>query len=133
MFEAPNKLVAGLAKAFLSMVGRRARLDLQMQVAKAKVDHLNGDEGGELVIPHDICGDFTIVRYFNLRLISAASVNEHPVSRFRDIINKDIESSIIAAPNHSLDSKINDGEITVTEELEVSDYVSTLRDPNEEE
>jgi hypothetical protein len=115
------------------MVGRKARLDLQMQVAKAKVDHLNGDEGGELVIPHDICGDFTIVRNFNLELISADLVNEHPVSRFRDKINKDIESSIIAAPNYSLKSNIDGGKITVTEELEVSNYVSTLRDPNEEQ
>ena len=126
MFEATNKLVAGLAKAFLSMVGRKARLDLQMQVAKAKVYHLKGDEGGELVIPHDICGDFTIVRYFNLGLISAASVNEHPVSRFRDIINKDIEASIIAAPKQSVDSTLEHTHNKVMQELESSDYVSTL-------
>jgi hypothetical protein len=104
--EVPSKLVEGLAKAFLLMVGRRARLDLQMQVTKAKVDQLNGDEGGELVIPPDICGDFTIVRYFNLEPICATSVIEQPVSRLRRVINKDIEASSIAAPNHSLASKV---------------------------
>ena len=67
--------------------------------------------------------------YINLELISAAL----PVSRFRRIIKKYIESSIISALNNSLASKNNDGEITVTEELEVSDYVLTLRDPNEEQ
>jgi hypothetical protein len=63
--EAPSELVAALAKAFVTMVGRRARLELRKQVTKAKVDQLNGDVGGQLVISPDICGDFTIVRYFN--------------------------------------------------------------------
>jgi hypothetical protein len=44
--EAPIKLNEGLSKAFLIMLGKRARLDLQMQVTKAKVDQLNGDLGG---------------------------------------------------------------------------------------
>jgi hypothetical protein len=86
-----------------------------------------------LIIPHDICGDFTIVRYFNQQPILATSMNQHPVSRFRRIINKDIEASIIEPPNHSLASEINGGSITVTEEQEESDYVSTLRDPGEEQ
>ena len=44
--EAPIKLIEDLSKAFLIMLGKRARLDLQMQVTKAKVDQLNGDLGG---------------------------------------------------------------------------------------
>jgi hypothetical protein len=131
--EAPSKLVEGLAKAFLLMVGRRARLDLRMQVTKARVDQLNGHEGGELVVPPDICGDFTIVRYFNQGPMSATSKIKDPVSSLRRVINKDIEASIVRAPNHSLASDIDGGNITVTEEPEDSDYVSTLRDPNEEE
>ena len=35
--EAPNKLIEVLAKAFLIMFGKEARLELQMQFAKAKV------------------------------------------------------------------------------------------------
>jgi hypothetical protein len=60
-------------------------------------------------------------------------MNQHPVSRFRRIINKDIEASIIAQPNHSLASDVDGSDITVTEEQEDSDYVSTLRDPGEEQ
>ena len=48
------------------------------------------------------------------------------------IINKDFEANSIAPPNHSQASNIDDFNITVTEEDEDSDYVSTLRDPNEE-
>ena len=80
-----------------------------------------------MLIPDDICGDFTIVRYFNKEQISATSMNGNQVSRVRRIINKDIE-----APNHSQASNIDDLNITVTKEDEDSDYVSTLRDPNEE-
>ena len=114
--EAPTKLVAALAKVFVIMVGRRARQELRMQVTKSKVDELNGDHGGELLIAPDICGDFTIVRYFNRVPTTATSMDQHPVCRFRRIINKDIEASIIAPPNHSLASDINGGSITVTEE-----------------
>jgi hypothetical protein len=64
--------------------------------------------------------------------ISATSIKDNPVHNIRRVINKDIEASMIAAPNHSLASIIDDGMITVTEEEEDSDYVSTLRDPNEE-
>jgi hypothetical protein len=85
-----------------------------------------------LLIPDDICGDFTIVRYFNKEQISATSMNDNQISRVRSIINKDIEGSSIEAPNHSQASNIDDFNITVTEEDEDSDYVSTLRDPNEE-
>jgi hypothetical protein len=112
--EAPSKLFEGLAKAFLLMVGRRARLDLRMEVTKARVDQLNGHEGGQLVVPPDICGDFTIVRCFGLEPISANPMNGLPVMRLRRVINKDIEASSIPAPNHSLASDIDGGDITVT-------------------
>jgi hypothetical protein len=46
-----------------------------MQVTKAKVNEMNVDESGELIIPHDICGDFTIVRYFNKGPFSTTSMN----------------------------------------------------------
>jgi hypothetical protein len=86
-----------------------------------------------LLIPDDICGDFTIVRYFNKEQISATSMNGNQVSRVRRIINKDIEANSIEAPNHSQASIIDGGSITVTEELEDRYYVSTLRDPNEKQ
>ena len=85
-----------------------------------------------MLIPDDICGDFTIVRYFNKEQISAILMNDYQVSRVRTIINKDIEASRNVAPNNSQASNIDDCNITVTEEEEDSDYVSTLRDPNEE-
>jgi hypothetical protein len=99
--EEPSIFFEGLSRAFLTMLGKRARFDLQMQVTKAKVNELNGDKCGELLIPDDICGDFTIVRYFNQGPISATTMNEYQVSRIRRIINKDIETSSIAPPNHS--------------------------------
>ena len=85
-----------------------------------------------MLIPDDICGDFTIVRYFNKEQISATSMNDYQISQVRSIINKDIEASSIAVPNNSLARNIDDCNITVTEKEEDSDYVSTLRDPNEE-
>jgi hypothetical protein len=85
-----------------------------------------------LLIPDDICGDFTIVRYFNKEQISVTSMNGNQISRVRGIINKEIEANSIKAPNHSQASNKDDFNITVTEEDEDSDYVSTLRDPNEE-
>ena len=131
--EAPNKLIEVLGKAFLIMFEKRARLELLMQFTKAKVDQLNEDDDGQLIIPHDICGDFTIVRYFNQQPMSATSINPHHISSLRLIINKDIETSIISPPNHSLASNIDGSNFTVTEHLEDSDYVSTLRDVNEDE
>jgi hypothetical protein len=59
-------------------------------------------------------------------------MNDNQISRVRSIINKDIEGSSIEASNHSQVSNIDDFNITVTEEDEDSDYVPTLRDPNEE-
>ena len=131
--KAPNKLIEVLGKAFLIMFEKRARLELLMQFTKAKVDQLNGDDGGQLIIPHDICGDFTIVRYFNQQPMSVTSINQHLISSLRLIINKDIEDSIISPPNHSLASNIDESDINVTEDLVDSDYVSTLRDVNEDE
>ena len=103
-----------------------------MQVTKAKIDQLNGDAGGQLLIPPDICGDFTIVRYFNKGSISETSINENRVARPRRVISKDLEAKIIATPNQSLASNINGSSITLTEEIDDSDYVSTLRDVNED-
>ena len=131
--EAPKKLFEVLGKAFLIMFEWRARLELLMQFTKTKVDQLNGDDCGKLIIPHFICGDFTIVRYFDHQPMSATSINQHLISSLRLIINKDIEASITSPPNHSLASNIDDNNITVTEHLEDSDYVSTLRDVNEDE
>jgi hypothetical protein len=58
-------------------------------------------------------------------------MNENQVSRVRRIIKKEIEVRSVAAPNHSLASNIDDCNIYATEKEEDSDYVSTLRDPNE--
>jgi hypothetical protein len=86
--EAPSKLLTSLGKAFISILGRRARLDLRMQLTKAKVDQLNGDDGGELVIPPDICGDFTIVRCFGLEPIYANPMNGLPVMHSTQACNQ---------------------------------------------
>jgi hypothetical protein len=75
MKEAPNKLVLSLSKAFLTMIGQKARFDLQMQVTKAKIEVLNGNESGELIVPHDISCDFTIVRFFNQQPSSTNPMN----------------------------------------------------------
>ena len=87
-----------------------------MKFAKAKVNMLNGGDSGQLIIPHDISGEFTIVRYFNQQPMPETSMNEHPVSQLRQIINKDIEVCIIAPPNNSNASGIDEGNITVTED-----------------
>jgi hypothetical protein len=61
------------------------------------------------------------------------SMNQHPVSQLRRIINKDIDACISAPPNNSYASGIDASNITKTEDLEDSDYVSTLRDVYEDE
>ena len=86
-----------------------------------------------MIIPHDISGDFRIVRYFNQQPMSATSMNQLPAQLLRRVINKDIEASVLPPPNPSLASNIDDSSITITEDPEDSDYVSTLRDPNEEQ
>ena len=105
-----------LAKAYLIMFEKKARLELQMQFTKAKLNMLNGGDSGKLIFPHDISGEFTIVQYFNQQLMPETSMNEHPVSQLRQIINKDIEVCIIAPPNNSFASCIDEGNITVTED-----------------
>ena len=73
------------------------------------------------------------MRYFNNQpIIDATTVdNPHPMSK--RIVYKVIESTIIKAPKPSLASNKDDFSITVSEDLEDSDYVSTLRDVNEDE
>jgi hypothetical protein len=39
--EEPSIFFEGLSRAFLTMLGKRARFDLQMQVTKAKVNELS--------------------------------------------------------------------------------------------
>ena len=66
-------------------------------------------------ILHDICGDFTITRYFNEEPSTNIPTDVHPISRCRRIVYKDTESSIIAAPGNSLASNIDEAFDTVTE------------------
>ena len=84
-------------------------------------------------ILYDICSEFTITRYFNEEPSTNIATDAHPISRCRRIVHKDTESSVIAAPENSLASNIDDILNTVTEEQQSSDYVSTLRDPDEEQ
>jgi hypothetical protein len=56
-----------------------------------------------------------------------------PATHLRHIISKDIEATFIAAPNHFLASDLEGGDFTAKEEVEDSDYVLILRDPNEEQ
>ena len=124
--EAPSKLVPPLTRAFLSMLGRRARLHLQMDVVRCKNQQLNGNVVHELQVPLDICGDFKIARYFNGQPLTDGAMSGYPVSQSRTVINKDIEASFTAAPNQSLDSALEHTHNKVMQELESSDYVSTL-------
>ena len=124
--EAPSKLFPPLKRAFLSMLGRRARLQLQMDVVRRKNQQLNGDVVHELQVPLVICGDFTIERYFNGHPLTYGAMSGHPVSRSRRIINIDIEASITAPPNQSVDSALEQTHNKVMQELESSDNVSTL-------
>jgi hypothetical protein len=93
---------------------------------------MNGDVTHELKVPDDICRDFKIVRYFNNQPLIDAEIGERLLTRSRRIINKDIEAVITAAPNQSVDSVFEDVHIKVMQELESSDYVSTLQNPDEE-
>ena len=130
--EAPSKLVPPLTKAFLSMWGRRARLHLQKDIVRGKNQQLNGDVVHELQVPLDICGDFKIAWYFNGQPVTDVKFSAKPLSRSRTIINTDIEASITAAPCQSVDSALEHTHNKVMQELESSDYVSTLQDPNED-
>ena len=66
-------------------------------------------------IPHDICGDFIITRYFNEEPSTNIPTDAHPISRCRRNVHKDTDSSIIAAPENSLASNINEAFDNVTE------------------
>ena len=93
---------------------------------------MNGDVTHVLKVPDAICGDFKIVRYFNDQPLIDAAMGERPLTRSRCIINKDIEAIITQPPNQSVDSVFEDMHIKVMQELESSDYVSTLQNPDEE-
>ena len=55
-----------------------------------------------MIIPHNICGEFTITRYFNKDPTTDDSLNVYPISRCRRIVHKDFDFSVIAAPALSL-------------------------------
>ena len=94
---------------------------------------MNGDVTHELKVPDDICGDFKIVRYFNNQPLIDAPMGERTLTRSRRIINKDIKGGITQPPYQSVDSVFEDMNIKVMQELESSDYVSTLQNPDEEQ
>jgi len=73
------------------------------------------------------------VRYFNDQPLVDGTTDDHPQPMSKRMVYKVIESTIIKAPNPSLTSNKDDFSITVSEDLEDSDYVSTLRDVNEDE
>jgi hypothetical protein len=54
-----------------------------------------------------------------------------PISRQRRIVYPDTASDMTQPHNNSADSSIDNMLAKVMEELESSDYVSTLRDPDE--
>ena len=57
--EASSKLVPPLTRAFLSMLGRRERQHLQMDIILGNNQQFNGDVVHNLQVTDDICGDFT--------------------------------------------------------------------------
>jgi hypothetical protein len=93
---------------------------------------MNGNDTHELKVPDEICGDFKIVRHFDDPPLIVAAMGVRPLSRSRRIINKDIEAIITPTPNQSVDSVFEDMHIKVMQEVESSDYVSTLQNPDEE-
>ena len=133
MPEAPSSIFRALGKALFLLVARYARQELDKQPKKSLIEQLNEEYSGELIIPHNICSEFTITRYFNKVPTTYYSLNVHPISRCRRIVHKEIDSSVIVAPALSLATQIEDLLDIVIEEKQSSDYVSTLRDPNEEE
>lgn len=129
--EAPNKLLLALARAFVCMVGRKARLDLQQKLIDTKNQQLNGEVRHELHVPHDICANLIIVRVFGRQLVEGSSVVAPGTIIVRNIVWKDTELCLNVAPNHSEASNLDETHEAVMEELKSSDYVSTLRDPIE--
>ena len=101
-------------------------MNLQMGVVRRKNQQLNWDVVHELQVPLDICCDFKIAWYFNGQPVTDAVLSAQPLSRSRTIINTGIEASITAAPYQSLDSALELTHKKVMQELESSDYVSTL-------
>ena len=93
---------------------------------------MNGNVTHELKVPDEICSEFMIVRYFNDQPLIDAAMGERPLTRSRRIINKDIEAGITQPPNQSVDSVFDEMHLKVMQELESSDYVSTLQNPDEE-
>ena len=82
-------------------------------------------------VPRDICGNLTIVRVFGRQLVEDSSAVGPGTIIVRNIVRKETEPCMNVAPNQSEASNLDETHEAVMEELESSDYVSTLRDPNE--
>lgn len=82
-------------------------------------------------VPHDICSNFTIARVFCRQLVGGSSVVPPQTTMVTQAVNNEADSSMNVAPNQSEASNLDETLRAVMEELESSDYVSTLRDPNE--
>ena len=124
-------MVDQMRNAFLTMIGKRARLELLMQAAFEKVEVLNGEERAELIIPANIGGKLTKVRPNDISRMREESFKPTPITKYKPIVLVDTDSELTGgqknSPHHTfIKTSIESDEFEYT-----SDYVSTLRDPNE--
>jgi hypothetical protein len=113
------------------MIGRRARLELLMQAVFEKVEMLNGEERAELIIPANIGGKLTKVRHNGIYRMREGSFKITPITKYKPIVLIDTDSELTGGPKNS-PQHTPTKTITESDEFEyTSDYVSTLRDPNE--
>ena len=124
-------MVDQLRNAFLTMIGRRARLELLMQAAFEKVEVLNGEERAELIIPANIGGKLTKVRHKDIYRMREESFKPTPITNYKQIVLIDTDSELTGGPKNSPQHTPTKTSIESDEFEYSSDYVSTLRDPNE--
>lgn len=113
------------------MIGRKARLELMMNVAYEKVRLLNGGEKPKLIVPANIGGKLTKIRHYVKNFKSVVSFKSTPIARLKPSVLIDTDSEITGGPKNSIVNSLTETITEYEEEEESSDYVSTLRDPNE--
>ena len=113
------------------MVGRRARLELQMQVAVRKVMQLVEENGAKFGIPPNIGGTMTKVANSNyLRTMRISRRVTHIIDGSPlEVLLTDSEQT--DGPRNSSQQSLRIDLHEAFEEPESSDYVSTLMDPHE--
>jgi hypothetical protein len=132
----PSEFALALGKALMLYVARKARQECMMQVAISKAEQLVRENNARFDIPPTIGGTMTKVAnpYFN-RVMQAAGKVPHIIDSIDRVPHEVLctDSEQTGGPrNSSVESVCIDlNETSVVSPS--SDYVSTLRDPNESE